>query len=461
MTRGDFLRAADLFEEAIRLDSGFAQAYVGLAHALGNAGAPYSRVVKAQVKAFQFRSILSPPERYAVTANYYGVMGDLPRELDALRKQVEAAKPNREILLYASLGDGLASGGHFAEAETALREAREVYPTAVNQYALVTILYRRGKALEAKSVLQETRTRFPGFGDLAQLEGQMAAASGDYATADSLAIASAGEGHPDQPRRFLALTAAVRGRVEMASAGLRAIRNRLLADGRPSEAAELAVAIGRLRLVRGPRRAAVAEVERFLIEDPPDSMDPLDRPYIPLARFYAEAGRPRQARQLVAAFGREVPALYQPKHHGALERTRAAIQLAEGRPRQALLAIERAAREYPVGYFSFDASFIGLDEHPELARAYDRAGFPDSAIAVYERFLAAPTVNRVELDAFELPGALFRLAELYERRGARADAARYYLRFAELWKDADPGLQPRAALARRRAAALGSVRGSA
>ena len=55
-----------------------------------------------------------------------------------------------------------------------------------------------------------------------------------------------------------------------------------------------------------------------------------------------------------------------------------------------------------------------------------------------------------------VPGALFRLAELYERRGARADAARYYLRFAELWKDADPGLQPRVALARRRAAALGS-----
>jgi tetratricopeptide (TPR) repeat protein len=244
--------------------------------------------------------------------------------------------------------------------------------------------------------------------------------------------------------------------VDEACAGLRAARDRLLADGRPGEAAELAVAIGRLRLVRAARRAAVAEVERFLIEDPPDSMDPLDRPYIPLARFYAEAGRPRRARQLVAAFGRDVPGLYQAKHRGALERTRAAIHLAEGRSRQALLAIERAAREYPVGYVSFDASMIGLDEHPELARAYDRAGFPDSAIAVYERFLAAPTVDRVELDAFELPRALFRLAELYERRGARGDAARYYHRFAQLWKDADPGLQPKVALARRRADALGS-----
>jgi tetratricopeptide (TPR) repeat protein len=159
---------------------------------------------------------------------------------------------------------------------------------------------------------------------------------------------------------------------------------------------------------------------------------------------------------LIPYHGREVPALYQAKHRGALERTWAAIHLAEGRPLQALQAIERSARQYPVGYVSFDASMIRLDEHPELARAYDRAGFPDSAIAVYKRFLATPALERVELDAFELPDALFRLAELYERRSARAAAARYYLRFAELWKDADPALQPRVALARRRAAALGS-----
>lgn len=456
MRRGEFFRAADLFDEAIRLDSGFAQAYLGLGYALSNAGAHYSRVLQAHVKAFQLRELLTPPERYAVTANYYGVMGDLPREIEALRNQVEAAKPDREFVLYASLGGALASAGRFAEAEAVLQEAREVYPTPVNQYVLVDVLYRRGKANEAESVLREMRRRFPEFRDLAQLEARMASAAGDYAAADSLVTAAAAEDQADQPRRLLAFTAAIRGRMEQAGARLRAVRDRLLADGRPDDAAELAVAIGRLRLARGAGRAAVAEVERFLIEDPTDSMDPLDRPYVPLARFYAQAGQPSRARQLVAAFGREVPALYQAKHRGALERTWAAIHLAEGRPRQALQAIERSARQYPVGYVSFDASLIRLDEHPELARAYDRAGFPDSAIAVYERFLATPALERVELDAFELPDALFRLAELYERRRASAAAARYYLRFAELWKEADPALQPRVALARRRAATLGS-----
>jgi DNA-binding SARP family transcriptional activator/tetratricopeptide (TPR) repeat protein len=456
MRRGDFFQAADLFGEAIRLDSGFAQAYLGLGYALGNAGAHYSRVLQAHVRAFELRELLTPPERYAVTANYYGVMGDLPREIEALRNQVEAAKPNREFVLYASLGGALASAGRFAEAEAVLREAREVYPTPLNQYILIDVLYRRGKAKEGELVLREMRTRFPEFRDLALLEARMAAASGDYAAADSLATAALAEDQADQARRLLAFTAAIRGRVDEASAGLRAVRDRLLADGRPGEAAELAVAIGRLRIARDAGRASVGEVERFLAEVPTDSMDPLDRPYVPLARFYAETGQPPRARRLVAAYGREVPPLYQAKHRGALERTWAAIHLAEGRPRRALQAIERSARQYPVSYVSFDASMIRLDEHPELARAYDRAGFPDSAIAVYERFLATPALERVQLDAFELPDALFRLAELYERRSARAAAARYYLRFAELWKDADPALQPRVALARHRAAALGS-----
>ena len=280
----------------------------------------------------------------------------------------------------------------------------------------------------------------------------MAAASGDYVTADSLASAET----DSADGQLLAFTAAIRGRVEDAGARLRAIRDELLETKRLGDAAELAVAIGRLRVRRGERQAALDEVKHFLLVDPPDSLDPFDRPYFSSARFYAEAGQPLRARQVVAAYEKAVPARYRAKDRGALERTWAAIHLAEGRPREALRAVEQSGREHPLGYVSFDASLFRLEEHPELARAYDRAGFPDSAIAVYQRFLAVPSTDRVQLDAFELPDALFRLAQLYQRRGARAEAARYYLRFAELWKHADPGLQSRVALAQRRAAALGS-----
>jgi len=49
-----------------------------------------------------------------------------------------------------------------------------------------------------------------------------------------------------------------------------------------------------------------------------------------------------------------------------------------------------------------------------------------------------------------------RLGELYEARGDRAKAGDYYARLVDLWKDADPELQPIVADAR---AALKRLRG--
>jgi DNA-binding SARP family transcriptional activator len=58
----------------------------------------------------------------------------------------------------------------------------------------------------------------------------------------------------------------------------------------------------------------------------------------------------------------------------------------------------------------------------------------------------------------ELPRALQRLGELYEAAGDRANAIAYYDRFAELWKDADPELQPVVRDVRQRIARLAGER---
>jgi hypothetical protein len=47
-----------------------------------------------------------------------------------------------------------------------------------------------------------------------------------------------------------------------------------------------------------------------------------------------------------------------------------------------------------------------------------------------------------------------RLGELYEAKGDRTNAARFYSAFVELWKNADPELQPRVAETRRKLALL-------
>ncbi len=85
---------------------------------------------------------------------------------------------------------------------------------------------------------------------------------------------------------------------------------------------------------------------------------------------------------------------------------------------------------------------------PELARALEGAGRTDSAIAVYEAYVARPMLYRGRLDAFYLGPVYERLGELYVERGddERGDeerAAEYYARLLELWEDADPALQPR------------------
>ena len=58
------------------------------------------------------------------------------------------------------------------------------------------------------------------------------------------------------------------------------------------------------------------------------------------------------------------------------------------------------------------------------------------------------------LDATWLAASYVRLGELWEGKGDRAKAASYYARFVDLWKDADPELQPRIADVRRRLARL-------
>jgi hypothetical protein len=82
-------------------------------------------------------------------------------------------------------------------------------------------------------------------------------------------------------------------------------------------------------------------------------------------------------------------------------------------------------------------AYILRDDRPELARAYDRSGQVDSAVAIHERYVHARALFRSELDAFELAYAYRRLAALYEERSDFANAATYQRRLAELWHGGD------------------------
>jgi tetratricopeptide (TPR) repeat protein len=116
------------------------------------------------------------------------------------------------------------------------------------------------------------------------------------------------------------------------------------------------------------------------------------------------------------------------------------IALSEGRPLVALDEFRRADR-LPDG----PVHRCAICRDVGVGRAFDQAGMPDSAIATFEHYLV-----RFNMDSRYTPAILHRLGELHEAKGNRTKAIEYYARFVELWRNADPELQPRVAEVRRR-----------
>ena len=86
-------------------------------------------------------------------------------------------------------------------------------------------------------------------------------------------------------------------------------------------------------------------------------------------------------------------------------------------------------------------------------------GVPDSAIAAYESVATVRAYLNEGRD-LDLPIIYPRLGELYETKGDKAKALEYYGKFVDLWKDADPELQPRVAEIRKRIGQLAGEPGA-
>jgi tetratricopeptide (TPR) repeat protein len=76
-----------------------------------------------------------------------------------------------------------------------------------------------------------------------------------------------------------------------------------------------------------------------------------------------------------------------------------------------------------------------------LAQLFDLTNQPDSAIVEFERYVATPDVWLTTSRNY-LAGSYKRLGELYEAKGNASKAIENYQKFVDLWKDADPELQP-------------------
>ena len=218
---------------------------------------------------------------------------------------------------------------------------------------------------------------------------------------------------------------------------------------KPSSANDAAATLALLTLVRGKADpAGLKALDAALAKQPLRTMPDGERPDLSVATAYAVGGNPERARAVLADFESSVrdTALkrsLQPDLHTA----RGWISLADHKPQDAIAEFRKGdvAPDGPANSCSICLPML-------LARAFDAANQPDSAIAAYERYVSTPSDWRLfdYLESSVLAPTHERLGQLYEAKGQNDKAAEHYRAFIELWKNADPELQPRVTAAKER-----------
>jgi tetratricopeptide (TPR) repeat protein len=446
--QGEIERAALLFDEAIAEDTTFAMAYRALAAVLGSVGAEIPRVVAAATRAYEFRRNLPSLERYLTEAEYYTrVEFDRSRAAAAYRSALEVEPDDIDAL------SGLAAIGianrRWPEAESlAVRAIPLTSRWEPHIYAARSQM-AQGQVVEARAPIDLFDQKVPGSPDVLSLRVRIVATLRDYDSAE--AYTGALEQLTDDP--FWQTSAAffrsnihwVRGELDAAARALERERvaNAGRNDARGYLDATLELAYIELRM-RERTAQAVRIVDEALTRFPLDSIPPVGRPYTSLVTFYADAGTVDRAKRLLDEYNRLIPESakrFNASRHGAA----AAIARAEGRLREAIDGYRAWYEE------SGQCVICGLFE---LAATYDRTGNADSAVTIFERAVAAPALEKIHQEYRDLAKAYKRLGELYEERGEHQAAVEYYGKFVEVWKDADPELQPVVADVRARIAQL-------
>jgi tetratricopeptide (TPR) repeat protein len=294
-----------------------------------------------------------------------------------------------------------------------------------------------------------------------------------WVTIGRIALAVAGEDY-DAAEAQLRARRREQGRADPTLAGLLLLRGKLAAAeeevrdwaasaakaGRTDEALRAVAQLAFIEVaLRGRAREAAGMLDSALASSPLDAMSGADRPYLDLADAFAVAGRTQRSRKLLAAFDASADMKHRPLLQLVRHQVAGTIELVDGNYQRAIAEFRRGDRE--------GCPVCAL---PGLGRAYDLSKQQDSAIAVYERYLAVPWESRVGMERrqehfVQLTGPddryraaiLRRLGELYEGRGDREKAARYYAQFLELWEHCDPELRPQVDDVRTRLARISEL----
>jgi serine/threonine-protein kinase len=446
---GNEEKAVALLKQVVAMDSGFAMAYRSLGMYAANVGS-LDLVVQAFSAAIKRLDRLTERERYFTLGDYYLIVAlDLPKAAEAYEALLAQHPDERDALNNLALTYG--ASGKRQKAESLYQRTIVVdslYMPA--HYNLIMLQGQLKRWSAAESSYVRALRQLPGVGIVRAAGISIAEMRGDYASAQARAHELDKQFGADPNwrglvRRELAGIAAVQGKVRDAERYLREAMVARVEASRPDDYINEAVLLGAVVAVLSRNPAGgFREVERALARYPLDSIRPMDRPYLSLVGISGLVGRADLARKLLTEYQRVVDPRYQDHATPEVARATGRIALAERRWKDAIVSLREAQS--------------GQDPSPggwaELGRAYDAAGEVDSAIAIYERYVASPGGLRPITDATELPRTYWRMGELYEQSGNVRKASDSYSNFVELWKDCDPELRPQVAEARRRLAEL-------
>jgi tetratricopeptide (TPR) repeat protein len=440
--------AIRLLEQAVAQDSGFAMAWRKLAVVLSNWGIDPSRRDFAARRAYELRDRLTRREAALAAAYYFQSQGDRGAAIDAYR-QLLANWPD-DVASNNNLALLLNQEGRYAEAEAILQPLVDSGATVMALYDNLMDAHFLSRNYEAaERTVEAFAARVPRAGAMRQeFSKRLAQVRGDY----DRAIAHTDSMLESDDEAFRAGAWADR-------AALLRLQGRLLeADQAEREALAMEQAGGR---PPNPRRMLLLEVERSLVESallgntdaarqrlqtafsryPLDSLPPERRPYDMVIIGLVGAGETAQAQAVLREFRSHASTRRQSAHD--LSGAEGFVALAEGRYPEAVERLRSAAR----GWGCLMCNQV------QIGQAFERMGQKDSALAAYEKY-ALDQIYWGIGQGVELAPTYVRLGELYEERGDRQRALEYYGKFVDMWKKADPELQPRVADVRRRIAEL-------
>jgi len=424
--------AATLLEEAVRQDTGFALAWRELYDLRPTGSGQWEALQHAMAN----RERLSPAERAFTEATYADYVDNYQDEVTALRTVVRLDPGNAtawgnlaKVLLVRMPDD--------EGALDAARKALEASGHAPGRFMAVINAELANRHTEAaRRVLDSLRLTAPDSPDAVLAQIAWHTHFGDYAIADS--IAAVAQGDPSSTgwsliRRNLRL---LQGRPAEAEIYQRRYTQFLTQQGRPETALWNEFAYAQLlSRVEGTGPTIQKRLDEALRRWPPQKMNPLDPRYIFMASSAAWSGRPALARGLLARWIAVQPVATDSLGIYWVEGD---IALAERRYADAARFMGRAGDMTP-----------GAENYyPHRAHPHDLLGNVDSTIALYQAYLGR--VSRLEerlywLDPAHLSETYEALGRNFELRGQADSSAKYYQALLDMWKNAEPSLDPKKA----------------